>query len=177
MRLELQDGSATVTPLAPRRRRADQPGVATAVGAAAALAIAVLGGQVVRQQEPLDDMESALERDHAPGRGQPGLRRPRRAKVQLQSSDGEMTARAVVLPDGSGFLMAHELPGLDERPHLPALGRHGHRHPGVARPARRRPRPSPSRRAPTSPALAITEEEAGGVTQSRNPAVIAGAFD
>ena len=96
---------------------------------------------------------------------------PTRVKVQLQSSDGEVTARAVVLPDGSGFLMAHELPGPRRRPHLPAVGRHRHRQPRLARPPRRRPRhrrlpgrhrprrrsPSPRRR----PAACPVAEPAG----------------
>ena len=219
------------------------------LGAAAALAIAVLGVQVVRQQDQLDDMESALDADHAPGRRQPGLRRPRpvqldqagdttasavllpdgsgylmapsspvsptaptsfdpsalssasddphlppgrtdatatregrerrtsAVKVELQSDDGDTAASGAVLPDGSGFLMAHELPGLagdrtyqlwgdtgDER--LVSLGLLGADPATVAFQA-----------GADLSALAITEEDAGGVERSENAAVDAGAFD
>ena len=102
---------------------------------------------------------------------------PDAVKVQLQSADGEMTARAVVLPDGSGFLMAHELPALDaDRTYqlwgdtgagsLVSLGLLGDDPAIIAFQA-----------GTDLDALAITEEEAGGVVQSRNPAVIAGTFD
>jgi hypothetical protein len=82
-----------------------------------------------------------------------------------------------VLPDGSGFLMAHELPGLhSDRTYqlwgdtgagaLVSLGLLGDDPTTIAFQA-----------GTDLDALAITEEEAGGVSQSRNPPVIAGTFD
>ena len=102
---------------------------------------------------------------------------PDGVKVQLQSPDGELTARAVVLPDGSGYLMAPELPGLGSDSTYQLWGDSGSgllvslgllgSDPGTI-----------AFQAGTDlSALAITAEDAGGVAQSRNPAVVAGAFD
>ena len=166
-----------VVPLAPRRREPQQPVVAAALGAAAAAGHRGARRQVVRQQDQLDDMESALDETTLQAAANQAFDDPDAVKVQLQSSDGSMTASAVVLPDGSGYLMAHELPGLaDDRTYqlwgdtgagsLVSLGLLG------ADPA------TIAFQAGTDlSALAITEEEAGGVDQSQNPAVVAGAFD
>ena len=177
MRLDLPEGPATVTPLAPRRRERSNRFLTAALGAAAALAIAVLGAQVVRQQQRLDDMESAVEEATLEAAANHAFDDPDALKLQLQSADGEMTARAVVLPDGSGFLVAHELPALaGDRTYqlwgdtgagsLVSLGLLGDDPAVVAFEA-----------GTDLDALAITDEEAGGVVQSRNPAVIAGTFD
>ena len=61
MRLEIHGGEGTVVPLAPRRREPPKGWVVAAIGAAAAVVVAVLGVQVVRQQGRLDDMQSDLE--------------------------------------------------------------------------------------------------------------------
>jgi len=177
MRLELQDGPGTVVPIAARRPGRTSRVVAAALGAAAALAIAVLGAQVVRQQDQLDDMESALEETTLQAAANRAFDDPDALKVQLQSSDGDVAARAVVLPDGSGFLMAHELPGLEEdgtyqlwgdtgTGTLVSLGLLGGDPATVAFQA-----------STDVAALAITAEEAGGVSRSQNPAGLAGAFD
>ena len=56
-----------------------------ALGAAAALAIAVLGAQVVRQQDQLDDMESALEETTLEAAANRAFDDPDAVKLQLQS--------------------------------------------------------------------------------------------
>jgi Anti-sigma-K factor rskA/Putative zinc-finger len=102
---------------------------------------------------------------------------PDAQKLQLQSADGAMTARAVVLPDGRGYLVAHELPGLDTgrsyqlwgdtgAGSLVSLGLLGDDPTTIAFQA-----------GTDLDALAITDEVAGGVVQSKNPPVIAGTFD
>jgi len=177
MRLDLDAGSPGVTPLAPRRRDRTNRFLAAAISAAAALAIAVLGAQVVRQQHRLDDMEAAVEDATLEAAANRAFDDPDALKLQLKSADGETTARAVVLPDGSGFLVAHELPQLDaDRTYqlwgdtgagqLVSLGLLGDDPAVVAFEA-----------GTDLGALAITDEEAGGVSQSRNPPVVAGAFD
>jgi hypothetical protein len=177
MRLDLQDGGATVTPLAPRRRERSNRVLAAAIGAAAVLAIALLGAQVVHQQQQLDDMESALEETTLQAAANRAFDDPDALQVQLQSADGATTASAVVLPDGSGFLIAHALPGLDpsrtyqlwgdtDEGDLVSLGLLGDDPATIAFHA-----------GDDLQALAITEEEAGGVSQSRNPPVVAGSFD
>ena len=174
LRLEVQ-GTAPVVPLTPRRRARGNRLVTVALGAAAALAIAVLGAQVVTQQGELDDMRTDLEDATLQAAANQAFDDPEAVKVQLQSSDGEVAARAVVLPDGSGFLMAHELPGLDgDRTYqlwgdtgssLVSLGVLGSDPATVAFQA-----------GSGLSALAVTAEDAP-VVQSKNPAVIAGAFD
>ena len=172
MRVDLP-GSASVVPLAQRRRAAVRPIVTATLGAAAAVAIAVLGVQVVRQQERLDDMQTALADTSLQNAANAAFSDPGAAKVELQSSDGEVSARAVVLPDGSGFRMAHELPGLagdrtdqlwgQHDGDLVSLGLLGDDPAIVAFEA-----------GTDVSALAVTAEEAGGVSRSRNPPVIAG---
>jgi anti-sigma-K factor RskA len=177
MRLDLGDRAATVTPLAPRRRERTNRWLTAAIGAAAAVAIAVLGGQVVSQQQRLDDMESDLAASSLEAAANRAFDDPDAQKVELQSADGDMAARAVILPDGSGFLIAHELPGLDsDRTYqlwgdtgagaLVSLGLLGGDPATIAFQA-----------GTDLDALAITDEAAGGVAQSQNPAVVAGTFD
>lgn len=178
MRLEVSDrpGAAAVIPLAPRRRPPASRWVAAVVGAAAVFAIAVLGSQVVRQQDRLDAMRADLELTTLQAAANQAFDDPGAVKVQLRSSDGAVTARAVVLPDGTGFLMAHELPGLEpDRTYqlwgqtgssLVSLGVLGEDPTTVAFQADG-----------DLAALAITAEEAGGVPTSRNPALLTGTFD
>jgi hypothetical protein len=177
LRLAVQDGTTAVTPLAPRRRERSGRLLAGAIGAAAALALAVLGVQVVRQQHRLDDMESALAQSDLEAAASRAFDDPGARTLQLQSADGQVVARAVVMPDGSGFLMAHELPGLDtDRTYqlwgdtgaeqLVSLGLLGTDPAVVAFEA-----------GTDLGALAITDEAAGGVSQSRNAPVVVGAFD
>jgi hypothetical protein len=172
LRLDLPGGPGTITPLAPRRRTANR--IATTVlGAAAAVAIAVLGAQVVRQQDRLDEMQTALEDSTLQAAANVAFSDPEAAKLELLSSDGAVRGRAVVLSDGSGYLIAHELPALGaDRTYqlwgetddgLVSLGLLGGDPATVAFHA-----------GGDVSALAITAEEAGGVNQSRNPAVLAG---
>lgn len=176
MRLEVQTETGAVIPIAPLRRNRTNRAVAAALAAAAALAIAVLGVQVVRQQDQLDDMESALDETTLQAAANQAFDDPDAVKVQLRSPVGDTTASAVLLPDGSGYLMAHELAGLaDDRTYqlwgdtgegsLVSLGLLGTDPATIAFHA-----------GTDLSALAITEEEAGGVERSQNPAVVAGAF-
>ena len=83
----------------------------------------------------------------------------------------------MVLPDGSGFLMAHELPGLEGdgtyqlwgdtgSGSLVSLGLLGSDPATIA-----------FQGGTDLTALAVTAEEAGGVVQSKKPPVMVGAFD
>jgi hypothetical protein len=174
LRLEVQDGPGGVTPIAPRRRGRASRVAAAALGAAAALVIAVLGVQLVRQQDRLDDMETALEDTTLQAAANQAFDDPDAVKVQLRSVDGDTVASAVLLPDGTGYLMAHELHALaDGRTYqlwggtgegtLVSLGLLGADPTTVA-----------FRAGADLSALAITEEESTGVVQSRNPAVVSG---
>jgi hypothetical protein len=156
-------------PLAPRRRVRSNRLVAAALGAAAALAIAVLGVQVVRQQDQLDRFESALEDG--------SMLDPDAARAELQSADGEVRGAAVVLSNGTGYLMVDELPALEggrtyqlwgQTPAgLISLGLLG-AEPGAI---------LPFQAGDDVDALAITAEEPGGVARSENRPVVAGTID
>jgi hypothetical protein len=177
MRLDVQGVEGAVVPLAPRRGARPNRFVVAVLSAAAVLVAAVLGAQVVRLQDRLDDMRSDLEQATLAAAANQAFDDPDSVKVQLQSSDGEVTGRAVVLPDGTGFLMAHELPGLeDDRTYqlwgdtgsggLVSLGLLGSDPTTIAFQA-----------GSDLSALAITAEEPGGVPQSENPPVLSGVFD
>jgi hypothetical protein len=174
LRLQLPGAVAAVTPLAPRRRERTNRFVAVALGAAAALAIGALGAQVLRQQDQLDRFEAAIEEGSLLSAANVALRDPQASKVDLTSADGTVSVTAVVLPDGTGYLMASELPGLgDGRTYqlwgqtstgLISLGLLGEA-PGAI---------LAFEGGTDLAALAVTAEDAGGVVQSENPAVVVG---
>lgn len=92
-----------------RARRA----LAAALGTAAAVVIGVLGVRVVQQGDQLDRVEEALGDDAMLRAANAALVDPDGARVTLTSPDGALQASAVLLPDGSGYLMVDDLPGLD----------------------------------------------------------------
>ena len=177
LRLSVQDTSPVVTPLAPRRRERANRFVVAAIGAAAVLAIALLGAQVVNQQQQIDDMESALEQTTLQSAANRAFDDPEATKLQLQSSDGTVGGTAVVLPDGSGFLMAHELPGLDDDRTYQLWGDTGTGSLVSLGVLGADPTIVAFESGSDLAALAVTAENAGGVSVSQNPAVVAGAFD
>ncbi len=96
-------GPATVIPLAPRRARSGATGSSRPPSARPPRSsIAVLGAQVVRQQDQLDDMESALEETTLAGGGEPGLRRPRRREGAAPVLRRRVAGRAVSSPTAPG---------------------------------------------------------------------------
>ena len=101
----------------PARRRPQLAGCSgrlrvAVVAAAAALVIGVLGGQVVRQDHRIATLQSALEGQGPLRAANLALADPHAQKVQLTSADGSVTASAVVLPDGTGYLMSGDMPSL-----------------------------------------------------------------
>jgi anti-sigma-K factor RskA len=173
MRLHLPGAPGNVVPLAPRRRATPGRIVTAVLGAAAVLAIAVLGAQVVRQQDRLDDMESALPDSTLQAAANAAFSDRSALKMELESLDGNVHGRAVMLPDGSGYLIVHELPQLaGNRTYqlwgqtdggIVSLGLLGADPTTVAFQA-----------GTDVSALMITAERAGGVPQSTNPALLAG---
>jgi hypothetical protein len=160
--------SATVTPI--RRWR---PRMSALVAVAAAIML-VVGGEawfVSRQSSGTrpggDGLDTAIIAAYAD---------PHSKSVRLESSDKKSYADVVLLPNGTGFLVRNNLPRLtDDRTYqlwgnvgtaLVSLGVLG---------------TSPAKlafavRAPALAALAITEEQAGGVVVSKNPPVLVGAL-
>lgn len=87
--------------------------LAAALGTAAAVVIGVLGVRVVQQGDQLDRVEAALGDDAMLLAANAALVDPDAARSRLTSPDGSFEAAAVVLPDGTGYLMAGDLPDLD----------------------------------------------------------------
>ena len=144
----------------------------SAVAVAASVVAVVLGVKVVDDQRRMARLTAsapsvALERAADATLADPGARR-----VDLRSADGAKTVRAVLLPDGTGYLLSANLPPLPpgrayqlwalvgtEKVSAGVLGR------GVA--------PSPFKVSPTLSGLAITEEGSGGVpVTDRQPVVV-----
>ncbi len=181
MRLNLPAPQGNVIPLAARRQGRGTRYIAAALGAAAAITVGVLGAQVVRQQDQvvrqqdqLDRFESTIAEGSLLNSVNVALRDPAAAKGELRSTDGELMASAVLLPDGTGFLMAHDLPPLEgDRTYqlwgktdsgLISLGLLGS-DPGAI---------VPFSGIDDIDSLAVTAEEDGGVIQSQNLAVVQG---
>jgi hypothetical protein len=164
LRLGLPADAATVVPLASRRRY--NRIVSAAVGAAAAVVIAVLGVQVVHQDDRIEDLEAAMD----------GSTVADASVARLVSDDGDMAVPAVLLPNGTGYLLTEDLPGLSEdRTYqlwgvtdrgVISLGLLG-AEPGQV---------APFQAGHEVSALAVTEEASPGVLSSKNPAVVAGEF-
>ena len=176
MRLDLPAPGGAIIPLAGRRRRGNRI-VVGAVAAAAAAVIAVLGVQVVAQDDRIEDLEVALEDEALMSAANLALANPAAARTQLASPDGSIEVAAVLLPDGTGYLMAQDMPELDaDRTYqlwgqtesglisLGVLGREPNEIVGF-------------QAAGGVEALAITEEQAPGVERSANAPALAGTFD
>src|SRR5688572_27227061 len=102
LRLGLPSEAATVVTLASRRRY--NRIVTAALGAAAAVVIAVLGVQVVHQDDRIEDLEAAMD----------GSTVADASVARLVSDDGGVSVPAVLLPNGTGYLLTEDLPGLSE---------------------------------------------------------------
>lgn len=176
MRLALPEGEGSVIPLASRQRRSPRF-VTAALGAAAALVIGVLGAQVVRQEDRINSLNAALEDDAVLTAANLALADPEGDQIQLASSDGTVAAPAVLLPNGAGYLLAHQLEELDEsltyqlwgvtESGVVSLGLLG-----------ASPNDVVSFQVSDEVAgLAITEEVSGGVAVTENQPVLAGEFD
>ncbi len=150
------------------RRR---PAVEWVVGIAAALVL-VLGGVAINQQRQINrlDDRAGIEQALASAISDPDAR-----QVDLRSpSGGRESVKAVVLPDGTGYLVAKDgLPALDDTrtyqlwgindAKVVSLGVLGNR-----------PQIVPFHASGDVRMLAITEEERGGVVASKNQPVVAG---
>lgn len=167
MRLSLPEGQGNVIPLAPRQRQRSNRFVVAAVGVAASVVIGLLGAQVVRQDNRIGDLEQALD----------GTAITDASLARLSSDDGTVSADAVLLSDGTGYLLASELPGLtaEQTYQLWGLTKDGTvslgllgAEPGQVVPFHANDQVS---------GLAITTEVAAGVKESIKPPVVMGEFD
>jgi hypothetical protein len=98
------------------RRRPSRGGpfrIAVAVGAAAAVAVvALLGVKIIDTSERVNELAAAPQGDSLARAAEAAARRPDARMVALRSADGRAAAEAVLLEDGTGYLVRNELPAL-----------------------------------------------------------------
>ncbi|MGH2674771.1 MAG: anti-sigma factor domain-containing protein [Actinomycetota bacterium] len=147
---------------------------ATGIAAAAAVAaIVVLGLRVVEQDRLLDRVAGVTEEQALARAAGAALRDPEARRVTLRSPDGALSVEGVLLPDGKGYLVRHNLRPLspDRTYQLWALGDAPPISAGVLG-------SDPGVVAfsvdPRVGGLAITEEDAGGVVSSENDPLAVG---
>lgn len=173
MRLPLAVPSPVV-PIAGRRRTGRA--VTAALGAAAAVVIAVLGVEVARQEDELDRLNAALQDDAMLSAVNLALLDPAAVESRLTSADGTLSASAVLLPDGTGYLMVDGLPALDPARTYQLWGQTGSGLISLGVLGADPPKVLAFQAGGEVAALAITEEVAGGVSESENPPALLGRF-
>jgi hypothetical protein len=154
------------------RRR---PGVAIAamVAVAAVAMIGFLGVRVADDRRRLDRFTDQAYGSQLTQSVNAALADPGARKVDLVSTDGYRSAQAVVLPDGTGYLVKSNLPtlGKERTYQLWAVVGASKISVGVLGPEVHN---VPFKMDGNVSALAITEETAGGVVASRNDPVVVG---
>jgi anti-sigma-K factor RskA len=95
-----------------KRSRRGRRVVALLAAAAIVLAV-VLGVQVVRQQDRIDDLAAEMHRDPMERQAMAARASPDAHVVRLDAMQGDGGAEVVMLPDGTGYLMGQQLPELD----------------------------------------------------------------
>ena len=150
-----------------RPRRGFGAGIAAMVAVAAVAMVGFLGIRMVDDRQG-GDYAAELEQSVDAALADPGAR-----TVQLASTDGRRSAEAVVLPDGTGYLVNANLPALPrERTYqMWAVVGAAKISVGVLGPE---PKIVPFKMHGDVSALAITEEMAGGVVASRQDPVVLG---
>ncbi|MGH2707943.1 MAG: anti-sigma factor domain-containing protein [Actinomycetota bacterium] len=154
-------------------RRSVSLRLAGAVAAVAAALVAILGIRVLQQDSRITALESSNGDDRLSLAAIAASADPGADKITLRSADESLAVNAVLLPDGTGYLVSDNLPRLptDRTYQLWALA-DGSRisigvlgaGPGIV-----------AFRAPArADGLAITEEPAGGVGNSQKTPVVVG---
>ncbi|MDP1819769.1 MAG: anti-sigma factor [Acidimicrobiales bacterium] len=175
MRLDLPM-PAGVVPLASRRRKGNRV-VVGLLAAAASLVIGVLAVEVVAQDDRIEDLQQALGDDAMTSAANLALADPYANRAQLSSADGSLSAAAVVLPDGTGYLVAPGMPALSEDQTYQLWGQTAS---GLISLGLLGADPNDVvafQAAEDVQALAVTREQAPGVKESSNPPAMVGSFD
>jgi hypothetical protein len=137
-----------------------------AAASVAAAVIALLGVVVVQQGREIDRIRVAQQTPD-----------PRAREIQLTAaSGGDVLARAVMLPDGSGYLIAGDLPALPNHLTYQLWGVIGDRTVSLGV-LGARPHVVPFSTDPSVGALAVTAERQGGVVASKNQPVVSGRVE
>ena len=167
---------APVRELRPARRGVSLR-VAAAAATVAAAVIGVLGVKVVDDGRRIDDLASSTERQQLARAANAALVDPQARRIALRSADQRLTAEAVMLPDGTGYLIKGNLPpaGSDRTYQLWALAGTSKISAGVLGPRLEGRSPAAFKVAGSAVwGLAITQERAGGVPQTQNTPVVVG---
>jgi anti-sigma factor RsiW len=157
-------------------RRSIGAGIAAMVAVAAVAMVGFLGVRVADDRRQLRQFALGQHGVELERSANAAVADPEARKVSLTSADGYRTASAVVLPDGTGYLVKSNLPALAKertyqlwavvgtaRISVGVLGTQ----PGIV----------PFRVDPAAvSALAITDEVAGGVTSTTKDPVVVGKF-
>lgn len=106
------DGPVSIEEARERRRTSPVRWITAAAAAAAVAVVAVLGVSVVRQGERLDRLSALRERQGALEAVTSALVHPDRRVVELRSPRGGESVLAVLLPDGSGYVVRDNLDAL-----------------------------------------------------------------
>jgi hypothetical protein len=160
-------------PSADRPRRSIGLGIAAMVAAAAVAMIGLLGVRVADDRRRIDQLAVGQHGDELQRSVNAALADPTARRVSLTSADGYRAAQAVVLPDGTGYLVKNNLPTLSkERTYqLWALVGTSRISVGVLG---AEPHVVPFKMDGNVWALAITDETAGGVESTKKDPVVVG---
>lgn len=165
-----------MAPVVTSRRRGVVTGIAAMVAVAAATVIGLLGFRVADDNRRFRDLAigdptAQLERSANAASAAPEAKR-----VAMRSEDGTRTAEAVVLPDGTGYLVRSNLPPLspEKTYQLWAIIGSSKISVGVLG---AEPEVSSFRMDGDVSALAITEEARGGVERTTKDPVVVGRVD
>lgn len=162
------------------RRRAGGPrrsiglGIAAMVAVAAVAMVGFLGVRVADDRRQIRSLAVGQHGDELQRSANAALADPEARKVALVSADGYRNAQAVVLPDGTGYVVKSNLPALaKERTYqLWAIEGTSRISVGVLGP---QPGIVPFKMDPAAvSALAITDEAAGGVISTTKDPVVLG---
>jgi len=166
---------APVVPI--KDRRSVSLRVGAAVAAVAAGVIAVLGLEVVHLNHQVDHLAAPERTDTALlSAATHALADPRAQRVSMRSADGQRSAEIALASDGTGFLVADDLPALaaDRTYQLWALADGQKISAGVLG---ARPQVVAFRYAPSGlSGFAVTDEHAGGVVSTQNAPVVLGTL-
>lgn len=163
-------------PAAPKRTRTRTVAFAAMAAAVAASVIAVLGVKVVDANRQIDQLAQGRYGDQLERSAKAAMQSTDARQVALRSTDGTLSARAVLLDDGTGYLVANNLPPLspDQTYQLWALVGASKISVGVLGTA---PRTTAFKTDGPVWALAITREAAGGSVQPERDPVLLGRVE
>jgi len=110
--IAMKPGAARTTEAAAPRRRSVVTGIAAMVAVAAMTAVGFLGFRVADDNRRISQLAIGQQGQELQRSANAAIAEPHARKVALKSDDGTRTADAVVLPDGTGYLVRSNLPAL-----------------------------------------------------------------